>query len=98
MRTWSIPSSRLSVDKPGRLTLTQEDAHGITIALITVPVEIQGNPPVITFSPKYLADAFEVGGILHLSDEMNPGMMRTPEGRFCVVMPMRTRAAAQSAA
>ena len=73
---------RLSVDKPGRLTLTQTDGSGTTIALITVPVDVQGTPPVITFCPRYLADALGIGATLGLSDEMNPGMTRTDEGRF----------------
>ncbi len=88
----------LSIDKPGHLTLTQADGGGTTIALITVPVEIQGTPPVISFSPKYLADALGIGGTLGLSDERNPGMTRTPDGRFCVVMPIRTSSARGQAA
>jgi len=88
----------LSIDKPGHLTLTQADGRGNTIALITVKVEVQGTSPVISFNPSYLADAIQIGGILGLSDEMNPGMTSSPEGRFCVVMPIRTTASVRSAA
>jgi DNA polymerase-3 subunit beta len=91
-------SVRLSIDKPGQLTLTQTDRSGSTIAIITVPVEIQGVPPVISFDPKNMADALVIGGTLGISDAMNPGMTRTPGGRFCVVMPLRTKVAAQAAA
>lgn len=89
---------RLSIDKPGHLTLTQTDGGGTTIALITVPVDVQGTPPVISFNPQYLADAFGIGTTLGLSDEMSPGMTRTDDGRFCVVMPMRTTASVRTAA
>ncbi|CAN5151422.1 hypothetical protein BH23VER1_BH23VER1_32620 [soil metagenome] len=91
-------SVRLSIGKPGHLTLTQADGGGTTVALITVPVQIQGTPPAISFDPKYLADAIGIGGILGLSDGQDPGMARTPDGRFCVVMPMRTTAGARTAA
>ena len=89
---------RLSVDQPSQLTLTQADGKGATIALITVPVAVKGTPPVIAFSPSYLADALGIGGTLGLSDEMNPGMTRTPDGCFCVIMPMRTTCARDQAA
>jgi DNA polymerase-3 subunit beta len=88
----------LSVDKPGLLTLTQTDERGITVALITVPVEVIGTPPVISFRPSYLADALSIGGILGLSHEISPGMAKGPGGQFCVVMPLRTKAIAQTAA
>ncbi len=54
--------------------------------------------PTAHLSPKYLADALGICGTLGLSDERNPGMTRTPDGRFCVVMPMRGKAAARTAA
>lgn len=90
-------SVRLSIDTPGQLTLTQTDRSCDTIALITVPVEVQGTPPAISFDPKYLADALVIGGTLGISDAMNPGMTLTPNGQFCVVMPLRTKVAAQTA-
>jgi hypothetical protein len=54
-----------------------------------VPVEIHGNPPVIAFNARFLADALEIGSTLCLSDELSPGICRHPTGRFCVIMPMR---------
>jgi DNA polymerase III sliding clamp (beta) subunit (PCNA family) len=58
-------------------------------ATMQVPVEIHGNPPVIAFNARYLADALDIGGTLCLSDELSPGICRHPTGRFCVIMPMR---------
>ncbi len=54
-----------------------------------VPVEIHGNPPVIAFSARYLADALEIGSTLCLSDGQSAGLCRHTTGRFCVIMPLR---------
>jgi DNA polymerase-3 subunit beta len=81
-------SVRLDWHKRGQLTLTHRDASGHS-ATMQVPVEIHGNPPVIAFNARYLADALEIGGTLCLSDELSPGICRHPTGRFCVIMPMR---------
>ncbi len=72
----------------GQLTLSHRDANGHS-ATMQVPVEIHGNPPVIAFNARYLADALEIGSTLCLSDELSPGICRHPTGRFCVIMPMR---------
>ena len=81
-------SVRLDWHKRGQLTLSHRDANGHS-ATMQVPVEIHGNPPVIAFNPRYLADALEIGSTLCLSDELSPGICRHPTGRFCVIMPMR---------
>jgi DNA polymerase-3 subunit beta len=81
-------SVRLDWHKRGQLTLTHRDANGHS-ATMQVPVEIHGNPPVIAFNARYLADALEIGSTLCLSDELSPGICRHPTGRFCVIMPMR---------
>jgi DNA polymerase III sliding clamp (beta) subunit (PCNA family) len=81
-------SVRLDWQKRGQLTLTHRDANGHS-ATMQVPVEIHGNPPVIAFNARYLADALEIGGTLCLGDELSPGICRHPTGRFCVIMPMR---------
>jgi DNA polymerase-3 subunit beta len=81
-------SVRLDWHKRGQLTLTHRDAGGHS-ATMQVPVEIHGNPPVIAFNARYLADALEIGSTLCLSDELSPGICRHPTGRFCVIMPMR---------
>nr|MCU0749737.1 hypothetical protein [Akkermansiaceae bacterium] len=52
-------------------------------------VEIEGKPPLTAFHPRYLADALEIGATLCLVDELSPGICRNPNGRFCVIMPMR---------
>jgi DNA polymerase-3 subunit beta len=81
-------SVRLDWHKRGQLTLSHRDANGHS-ATMQVPVEIHGNPPVIAFNARYLADALEFGGTLCLSDELSPGICRHPTGRFSVIMPMR---------
>ena len=81
-------SVRLDWHKRGQLTLTHRDANGHS-ATMQVPVEIHGNPPVIAFNARYLADALEIGSTLCFSDELSPGICRHPTGRFCVIMPMR---------
>jgi DNA polymerase III subunit beta len=81
-------SVRLDWHKRGQLTLTHRDANGHS-STMQVPVEIHGNPPVIAFSARYLADAMEIGSTLCFSDELSPGICRHPTGRFCVIMPMR---------
>jgi len=78
----------LSWEKKGHLTLTQRSASDAS-AVLRVPAEIEGSPPLIAFHPAYLADAFEIGSTLCLSDELSPGICRHPSGRFCVIMPMR---------
>jgi len=86
----------LSWEKKGHLTLTQRSASDAS-AVLRVPAEIEGNPPLIAFHPAYLADAFEIGSTLCLSDELSPEMCRHPSDRFCVVMPMRVTIAAAAA-
>jgi DNA polymerase-3 subunit beta len=86
----------LSWEKRGHLTLTQRSTSDAS-ALLRVPAEIEGTPPLIAFHPHYLADAFEIGSTLCLSDELSPGICRHPTGRFCVVMPMRITLAAAAA-
>jgi DNA polymerase III sliding clamp (beta) subunit (PCNA family) len=54
-------SVRLDWHKRGQLTLTHGDANGHT-ATMQVPVEVHGNPPVIAFNARYLADALECRG------------------------------------
>lgn len=82
------PSVRLDWNKCGHLTLTHRDDEGRS-AILHVPVEIHGKPQVIAFHPIYLAQALEIGATLCLSDEVSPGLFRHPNGRFCVLMPMR---------
>jgi len=79
---------RLSWEKRGQLTLTRTTESSGT-AVLRVPVEIHGNPPVIAFNPRFLADALEIGSTLCLSDGLTPGVCRHPSGRFCLIMPCR---------
>ena len=91
-----VSAVNLSWEKKGHLTLTQRSASDAS-AVLRVPVEIEGIPPLIAFHPAYLADAFEIGSTLCLSDELSPGICRHPSGRFCVVMPMRVTIATAEA-
>jgi|GEM_PF-1232387 len=84
----------LTWEKRGQLTLTQRSASNAA-AVLRVPVEIHGRPPVIAFNPRYLADAFEIGSTLCLKDEMTPGVCKHPGGQFCVIMPLRCEFSAE---
>ncbi len=87
--------AHLSWEKKGHLTLSQRnESNGSSV--LRVPVEIEGKPPLIAFHPRYLADALEIGATLCLVDELSPGICRNPNGRFCVIMPMRVTIAAPS--
>ncbi len=81
-------SVRLTCETPGHLTLTHRDYDTVG-ATIQVPVTTEGQPPVIAFDPKYLADAIEIGPTLRLVDKLNPGMATSPSGNFCVLMSLR---------
>ena len=97
----ALPGTRdsvhLSWEKRGQLTLTQRtESNGA--AVLRVPVEIHGNPPLIAFAPRLLADALEIGSTLCLRDGMTPGVCRHPSGRFCLVMPCRCEHTAEELA
>jgi DNA polymerase-3 subunit beta len=81
-------STRLNWETPGHLTLTHRDYETVG-ATIQVPVTVDGQPPAISFVPKYLADAIEIGPTLRLVDKLNPGMATSPSGNFCVLMSLR---------
>ena len=78
-RTW---------EKPGHLTLTLRDSDQ-TGATIHVPVSINGQPPAISFAPRFLADALTIGSTLRLIDGISPIKTTDPSGGFCVLMPWR---------
>ena len=81
-------SVHLTSDTPDHLTLTHRDYETVG-ATIQVPVTVDGQPPAISFVPKYLADAIEIGPTLRLVDKLNPGMATSPSGNFCVLMSLR---------
>jgi DNA polymerase-3 subunit beta len=80
----------LTWEEPGSLTLTHSDYEAVG-SVTRVPVDTQGDPPVISFNPAYLADALEIGSTLQLVDGLNPGMTIDQFGNFCVIMNLRTR-------
>jgi len=81
-------SVRLTWEKPGHVTLTLRDSDE-TGATIHVPVCITGQPPAISFKPKFLADALTIGATLRLIDGTSPVKATDPSGSFCVLMPWR---------
>jgi len=81
-------SVRLIRKNPGHLTLTLRDSDTAG-AQIQVPVTITGQPPAISFQPKFLADALAIGATLHLIDGISPIKTNDPAGGFCVLMPWR---------
>lgn len=81
-------SVRLTWDNPGHMTVTHWDYEELG-ACMQVPVTIDGNPPTMAFNPVYLADALQIGSVLHLLDGLNPGKTTDPSGDFCVLMNMR---------
>jgi DNA polymerase-3 subunit beta len=91
-------SVRLTWESPGLVILTHRDYDTIG-ATIQVPVTIEGLPPAISFDPKYLADAIEIGNTLRLVDHLNLGMTTSHSGNFCVLMNRRStdEAAAETA-
>jgi DNA polymerase-3 subunit beta len=81
----------LTWEEPGTLTLSHSD-YATVGAVIRVPFDTEGEPPVISFNPAYLADALEIGSTLQLVDGLNPGMTTDPSGTFCVIMNRHTPA------
>jgi DNA polymerase-3 subunit beta len=83
---------RLTWETPGHLTLTHWDS-GTAQATIRVPVSTsgEGQPPAISFGPRYLAEALAIGPVLRLIDGISLGLTAGPSGNeaFCVIMPCR---------
>jgi len=88
------PTVRLTWETPGHLTLTHWDA-GTAQATIRVPISVSGEgenqPPVISFGPRYLAEALVIGPVLRLIDGISPGLTTGSSGKgaYCVIMPCR---------
>jgi hypothetical protein len=56
---------------------------------MSVPVSVQGIPPVNAFEPHYLASAMEIGPSLRFIDDLSPLLASGPGGTYCVLMPKR---------
>jgi DNA polymerase III sliding clamp (beta) subunit (PCNA family) len=82
-------SVRLTWDKPGHMTLTHQDT-AITPVRFEIPVEIHGEPPAVSFLPRFLANALTFGSTVRLRDHKTPCVVSDPSGKFCVIMPERT--------
>ena len=80
---------RLTWEKTGHLTITQQDPAP-TPAVIEIPVNIDGDPPTISFSARHLANALTIGTTIQLLDGMHPCLVTDPSGNFSVLMPVRS--------
>jgi DNA polymerase III sliding clamp (beta) subunit (PCNA family) len=80
---------RLTWEKTGHLTITQQDP-GATPMIIEIPVNIDGDPPTISFSARHLANALTIGATIQLLDGMYPCLVSDPSGNFSVLMPVRS--------
>lgn len=77
---------------PGELTLRAKAAD-VGSSSATVPIDYQGEPIVIAFDPRYLADALkalgDAGGLtLDLIGEKHAAVLRSADGYAYVVMPL----------
>ena len=82
---------RLTWDKPGFLTITQQDPDA-TPAIFEVPVTIEGHPAMICLRPLALANALVIGSTIRQRDDLTPCLVTSPSGSFCVLMPARESA------
>jgi DNA polymerase III sliding clamp (beta) subunit (PCNA family) len=80
---------RLTWDKPGHMTLTHHDTN-ITPVNFETPVEIDGDPPAVSFLPRFLANALTLGLTMRLLDHETPCIVSDPSGKFCVIVAQRT--------
>lgn len=87
--TGSSTRVRLTLDKPGHLTITQQDADA-TPAIFEVPVTIEGHHATICLRPHPLANALMIGSTIWLCDDITPCLVTDPSGNFCVLMPVRS--------
>ena len=81
----AVNSVRLTWETASHVTLTHRES-GQVAGTIQVPVTIQGRAPVISFDPKYLADALNIGRTLRLGDGLNLGLAEDGQGNFCLLM------------
>jgi DNA polymerase III sliding clamp (beta) subunit (PCNA family) len=91
LRALTGPSTRvrLTWEKPGHLTITQQDPD-TTPAIFGIPVTIEGRPTTISLRPQPLANALMIGSTLWLCDDLSPCLITDPSGNFCVLMPVRS--------
>ncbi|MBN1403317.1 MAG: DNA polymerase III subunit beta [Opitutales bacterium] len=84
-------SVKVSV-KPGILDITGSSPE-IGESKVSVNVEYEGPEVTVGFNPQYLMDPLKALSrdevIFEFKDELSPGVIRTPDGFLCVIMPLR---------
>lgn len=84
-------SVKVSV-KPGILDITGSSPE-IGESKVSVNVEYDGPEVTVGFNPQYLMDPLKALSrdevIFEFKDELSPGVIRTPDGFLCVIMPLR---------
>jgi DNA polymerase-3 subunit beta len=78
--------------KPGTLDITGSSPD-IGESKVSVNVDYTGPEIAVAFNPQYLMDPLKAVTrdevIFEFKDELSPGVIRTPEGFMCVIMPLR---------
>ena len=78
--------------KPGALDITGSSPD-IGESKVSVNVDYSGPEIAVAFNPQYLMDPLKAVTrdevIFEFKDELSPGVIRTPEGFMCVIMPLR---------
>ncbi|HNX04311.1 MAG TPA: DNA polymerase III subunit beta [Opitutales bacterium] len=77
--------------KPGVIDIT--GSSDIGESKVSVNVEYTGPDITVAFNPQYLMDPLKAltrdEVIFEFKDELSPGVIRTPDGFMCVIMPLR---------
>jgi len=78
--------------KPGVLDITGSSPD-IGESKVSVNVDYEGPDITVGFNPQYLMDPLKAQNrdevIFEFKDELSPGVIRTPDGFLCVIMPLR---------
>jgi DNA polymerase III subunit beta len=84
-------SVKMSI-KAGILDITGSSPD-IGESKVSVNVDYSGPDVVVAFNPQYVMDPLKALSrdevIFEFKDELSPGVVRTPDGFLCVVMPLR---------
>ena len=78
--------------KPGTLDITGSSPD-IGESKVSVNVDYNGPDITVAFNPQYLMDPLKAVTrdevLFEFKDELSPGVVRTPDGFMCVIMPLR---------
>lgn len=78
--------------KPGSLDITGSSPD-IGESKVSVNVDYTGPEVTVAFNPQYLMDPLKAvvrdEVLFEFKDELSPGVVRTPDGFLCVIMPLR---------